>query len=216
MQYPEDGYLPEALVNYLVRLGWSHGNEEMFTVGQFLQWFDLAHVSHSAAQFNPEKLRWLNQQYLKQCPDADLAKLVAPRIERDGGKLGSGPDLSAVVALFKERSETLNELAEQAMMFYGETKPTSEQLEQSVTDEVRPALAELAVKFSESADWNADSVMASIHAVMDKHKLKLPKLAMPLRVIVFGRAQTPNLGPMLAIAGKERVIERLHQAHLPA
>jgi len=215
MQYSEDGYLPEALVNYLARLGWSHGNEEMFSVAQFVEWFDLAHVSRSAAQFNPEKLRWLNHQYLKQRSDADLAKLVAPRIESDGGKLDSGPDLSAVIALFKERSETLNQLTEQAMMFYGESKSTREQLEQCLTGEARTALAELVAIFSAIRDWNADSVMAAIHAVMEKHQLKLPEIAMPLRVIVFGRTQTPNLGPVLALAGKKRVLERL-QEHLPA
>src|SRR5712671_5422740 len=148
MQYPEDGYLPEALVNYLARLGWSHGDEEMFTIEQFLHWFDLAHISRSAAQFNPEKLRWLNHQYLRQRSDADLAKLVAPRIERAGGKLAGGPELSAVVALLKERSETLAVLAGEAMMFYVESKSTREQLEQGLTAEVRAALAELAAKFS--------------------------------------------------------------------
>jgi glutamyl-tRNA synthetase len=215
MQYAEDGCLPEALVNYLARLGWSHGDEEMFPVAQFIEWFDLAHVSHSAAQFNPEKLRWLNQQYLRRRPDAELAQLVAPRVERDGGKLAGGPELAAVVALFKERSETLNELAEQAMMFYGEARATREQLDQSLAGEVRPALAELTAKFSAIRDWHAESVMGAIQAMMDKHKLKLPKIAMPLRVIVFGRTQTPNLGPVLAVAGKKRVLERL-QEHLAA
>ena len=215
MQYEEDGHLPEALVNYLARLGWSHGDEEMFAVAQFVEWFDLAHVSRSAAQFNPEKLRWLNHQYLKQRPDGDLATLVAPRIESDGGRVDSGPSLTAVVALFKERSETLNELAEQAMMFFGEAKPAQAQLEQSVGAEVRPALAGLASKLSALGDWNADSIMDAIHAVMDRHKLKLPKIAMPLRLIVFGRAETPNLGPVLALAGKKRVLERL-QAYLAA
>src|SRR6266568_3082215 len=162
MQYAEDGYLPEALVNYLARLGWSHGDEEMFLVAQFIEWFDLAHVSRSAAQFNPEKLRWLNHQYLKQRSDADRAKL-----------------------------------------------------EQSLTAEVRAALAELAAKFSAIRDWNAEAVMAAVNAVMEKHKLKLPKIAMPLRAIVFGRTQTPNLGPVLALAGKKRVLERL-QEHLAA
>jgi glutamyl-tRNA synthetase len=211
MQYRDDGYLPEALVNYLSRLGWSHGDEEMFTVEQFVEWFDLAHISRSAAQFNPEKLRWLNHQYLRQRPDADLANLVAPRIERAGGKLSGGPELPAVVALLKERSETLEVLAAEAMMFYGEPGAARD----SVPDEVRPALGELAAKFSGIEDWNEKSVMESVHAVMDKHKLKLPKLAMPLRMIVFGRTQTPNLGPTLAVAGKKRVLERL-QAHLPA
>src|SRR5438093_1568162 len=211
MQYREDGYLPEALVNYLARLGWSHGDEEMFTLEQFLRWFDLAHISRSAAQFNPEKLRWLNHQYLRLRPDADLAELVAPRIERAGGKLAGGPELPAVVALLKERSETLEVLAGEAMMFYGEPGV----VRGSLTDELRPALAELTAAFAALGDWRAESIMNAIQAVIDKHKLKLPKLAMPLRMIVFGRAQTPNLGPMLALAGRKRVLERL-QAHLSA
>ncbi|HKC54375.1 MAG TPA: glutamate--tRNA ligase [Burkholderiales bacterium] len=211
MQYPEDGYLPEALVNYLARLGWSHGDEEMFTVGQFLQWFDLAHISRSAAQFNPEKLRWLNHQYLRQRSDAGLAELVAPRIEHAGGNLAAGPELRAVVALLKERSETLAALASEAMMFYTEPGAARD----AVTAEVRPALAEVAAAFSALGDWRAEAIMGVIQAVIDKHKLKLPKLAMPLRMIVFGRTQTPNLGPVLALAGRKRVIERL-QAHLSA
>jgi glutamyl-tRNA synthetase len=211
MQYEEDGYLPEALANYLARLGWSHGDEELFSRSQFVEWFDLAHVSRSAAQFNPEKLRWLNHQYLKRSPDADLTKLVAPRIMRDGGVLDGGPDLGAAVALLKERSETLNELADQTMMFYGTAKPTHAQLEQSELNEARPALAELAAKFSAISAWDEKAVMEAVHAVLDKHKLKLPKIAMPLRVIVFGQAQTPNLGPTLALAGKKRVLERLQE-----
>ena len=211
MQYQEDGYLPEALVNYLARLGWSHGDEEMFTVGQFLQWFDLAHITRSAAQFNPEKLRWLNHRYLRQRADADLAKLVAPRIERAGGKLAGGPELLAVVALLKERSETLAVLAAEAMMFYAEPGVARE----AVTAEVRPALAEVTAAFSALGEWRAEAIMGVIQAVIDKHKLKLPKLAMPLRMIVFGRTQTPNLGPMLALAGRKRVLDRL-QAHLSA
>jgi len=211
MQYEEDGYLPEALVNYLARLGWSHGDEEMFAVEQFLQWFDLAHISRSAAQFNPEKLRWLNHQYLRQRPDADLAEHVAPRIERAGGRLAAGPELPAVVALLKERSETLAALAGEAMMFYTEPGATRD----AVSAEVRPALAEVAAAFSALGDWRAEAIMGAIQAAIDKHKLKLPKLAMPLRMIVFGRTQTPNLGPVLALAGRKRVLERL-RAHLSA
>src|SRR2546430_8226466 len=211
MQYPEDGYLPEALVNYLARLGWSHGDEEIFTMEQFLQWFDLAHISRSPAQFNPEKLRWLNHQYLRQRPDAELAGLVAPRIERAGGKLAGGPEPARVVALLKERSETLAALAGEAMMFYVEPGAARD----AVTAEVRPALAEVTAAFSTLGEWRAESIMSAIQAVIDKHKLKLQKLAMPLRMIVFGRTQTPNLGPVLALAGRKRVLERL-QAHLSA
>ena len=211
MQYEEDGYLPEALVNYLARLGWSHGDEEMFTVEQFLEWFDLAHISRSPAQFNPEKLRWLNHQYLRQRPDAELAGLVAPRIERAGGKLAGGPEPARVVALLKERSETLAALAGEAMMFYVEPGAARD----AVTAEVRPALAEVTAAFSTLGEWRAESIMSAIQSVIDKHKLKLQKLAMPLRMIVFGRTQTPNLGPVLALAGRKRVLERL-QAHLSA
>src|SRR5205809_4254410 len=211
MQYEEDGYLPEALVNYLARLGWSHGDEEVFTVEQFLQWFDLAHISRSAAQFNPEKLRWLNHQYLRLRPDADLAEPVAPRTERAGGKLAGGPELPRVVALLKERSETLAALAAEAMMFYAEPGAARD----TVTAEVHPALVEVAAAFSALADWRAEAIMGAIQGVIDKYKLKLPKLAMPLRMIVFGRSQTPNLGPVLALAGKKRVLERL-QEHLAA
>src|SRR5690242_5711955 len=110
MQYAEDGFLPEALVNYLARLGWSHGDAEIFDARRFVEWFDLAHISRSAAQFDPGKLRWLNHQYVKQRPDAELAKLVAPRIEREGGKLDGGPPLEHAVALLKDRSETLEAL----------------------------------------------------------------------------------------------------------
>ncbi len=118
LQYRDDGYLPEALVNFLARLGWSHGDEEMFSTAQLVEWFDLEHVSRSPAQFNGEKLAWLNQQYLKAAAPERLAELVAPRIVADGGDPARGPSLVVVVKLLQERAQTLNELAERAMMFY--------------------------------------------------------------------------------------------------
>ncbi|MCS7100831.1 MAG: glutamate--tRNA ligase, partial [Burkholderiaceae bacterium] len=122
LQYEEDGFLPEALVNYLARLGWSHGDAEKFTRAQFVQWFDLAHVSRAPAQFNPDKLLWLNGEYLKEADDARLAALVAPRIEARGGHIEGAP-LPAVMALLKPRARTLNELADEAMLFYGPHAP---------------------------------------------------------------------------------------------
>jgi glutamyl-tRNA synthetase len=215
MQYEADGYLPEALVNYLARLGWSHGDEEVFSAAQFVQWFDLGHVSRSPAQFNPEKLRWLNNHYIKGRPDGDLEPLVAPRVGRDGGRLAGGPALAEVIALLKDRSQTLEEIADQAMMFYGPAHPTSEMLEANVPSDILPALRDLAASLSALAEWRQEPIMGAVHAVMERHKLKLPKIAMPLRAIVFGRTQTPNLGPVLALAGKKRVVERL-RAHLSA
>jgi glutamyl-tRNA synthetase len=215
MQYRDDGYLPEALVNYLARLGWSHGDEEIFSKAQFVEWFDLAHVSRSPAQFNTEKLRWLNHQYMTRYSDGDFAKLVEPRIRERGGELAGGPKVEAIAGLLKTRSHTIEEAAAVAMIFYGERQPDREELKRNLTDDVRRALGELAVKLSGIEYWNEKSVMESVHAVMDEHKLKLPRIAMPLRLIVFGIAQTPNLGPALEHAGKKRVLERL-QAHLSA
>src|SRR4051794_10529066 len=118
MQYRDEGYLPEALLNYLARLGWSHGDEEVFSMKQFIEWFDLAHVSRSAAQFNPEKLSWLNQQYIKSASDERLAQLVEPEVKKRGGQPGGGPPLERVVNLLKERAASIPQLADEAMLFY--------------------------------------------------------------------------------------------------
>jgi glutamyl-tRNA synthetase len=215
MQYPEDGYLPEALANYLARLGWSHGDEEIFSRAQFVEWFDLAHVNRSPAHFDPEKLRWLNQQYMARYSDEEFGELVGPRIERRGGNLAKGPRPSAIAGLLKTRSHTMEEAAAVAEIFYGELRPDPGELERNLTPDVKPALSELAARFASIGDWSEASVMAAVNAVLAERKLKLPKLAMPLRLIVFGRAQTPNLGPTLAVAGKKRVLERLRE-HLAA
>jgi glutamyl-tRNA synthetase len=215
LQYEEDGYLPEALLNYLARLGWSHGDQEIFSKAQLVEWFDLAHVSRSPAHFDPAKLRWLNHQYLKARFDTDLGEEAARRVRARGGDLEHGPAPAKAAALMKDRAETLEDLADAMMIFYIEHRATPEQLGASVTDEVRPALAQLADKLASIGDWNEASVMVAVNAVLKEHRLKLPKVAMPLRLIVFGRAQTPNLGPTLAVAGKERVLERLQKYLAP-
>jgi len=209
MQYADDGYLPEAMVNYLARLGWSHGDAELFSTQQFIDWFDLGHISRSAAQFNPEKLRWINQQYMKAADDGRLAHAVAPRIERDGGRLAGAPPLERVVALLKDRSETLADLADEAMMFYGDRHPTAELLREHLTAEVRPALAELATRFEALGDWSGEAITVAVQAVVKQYALKMPKLAVPLRVLIFGVIQTPALSPVLLLAGKDRVVGRL-------
>ena len=212
MQYPEDGYLPEAMLNYLARLGWSHGDEEVFTLEQFVEWFDLSHISHSAAQFNPEKLRWLNHHYMKARPNVDLAAQVKSRIEADGGRFDGGPELEPVVGLLKDRSETLAVLADEAMMFYGDSRAAPELLAQHVSAEVRPALIDLAVRLAGIPDWTNEGISAAIKGVLEQFKLKMPKLAIPVRVAVFGRPQTPDLVAVLCLAGRERVIARLRSA----
>jgi len=211
LQYRDDGYLPEALVNFLARLGWSHGDDEIFSKAQLVEWFDLAHVSRSPAQFNGEKLAWLNQQYLKAAAPERLAELVQPRIAADGGNVADGPPLVAVVKLLQERAQTLNELAERAMMFYGDIAPKPELLAEQVTDAVKPALHALAERFATVEPWEEAGIQSAFEGALKAHSLKMPKLAMPLRAVVFGTTQTPSLYQTLALAGRGRVLERLRR-----
>ncbi|MBK9160670.1 MAG: glutamate--tRNA ligase [Nitrosomonadales bacterium] len=208
MQYDEDGYLPEAVVNYLARLGWSHGDEEVFSVEQFCQWFDLDHITASAAQFNTEKLNWLNQHYLKQADSARLAALVRPRLEARGLTVGEAPALESVIALYKERVATLNELADAAEVFYIEVRPSQELLDAHLVPEVLPALRELAERFADVV-WEAPVLAALIKESLAKHNLKMPRLAMPLRVMLVGQTHTPSVDAVLALFPRETVLARL-------
>ena len=209
MQYAEEGYLPEALLNYLARLGWSHGDAEIFSKERFVEWFDLAHVSRSPAQFNPEKLRWLNHQYVKMRSDREFADLIRPAGEKQGVNFADGPDLERVAGLVKSRSETVLAGVSAAMPFYADYRPPAEELEASLGGQIASALVDLKRRFASIADWNDQSVMAAVTAVLNERKLKLPEIAKPLRLIVLGQTQSPNLGPTLAVLGKKRVLDRL-------
>ena len=213
MQYQEEGYLPEALLNYLARLGWSHGDEEKFSREQLVEWFDLEHISKSPARFDPEKLTWLNAQYLKECEEARLADLVAPFLEHDGCDVASGPPLPRVVALLKERASTLVELADAAVYFYRPVDPTEELLAKHLEAEVVPVMAELRQRFA-AIEWERSKINETIKSVVADHKLKLPKIAMPLRVMVAGTAQTPSIDATLELIGKPEVVSRMDR-HLP-
>ena len=211
-QYDEDGFLPEALVNYLARLGWAHGDDEVFAVEQFVEWFDLGHISRSPAQFNPEKALWLNQQYIKKAEPARLATLVAPRIQRHGGDLSRGPELAVATALLRDRATTLNELADAARaLFYSDASPAPELLAAQLTSEARAALHGLADRFAAVDPWAEQGIQSAFEGALKAHSLKMPKLAMPLRVVVFGTTQTPALYPTLAAAGRARVLERIRR-----
>jgi glutamyl-tRNA synthetase len=208
MQYPEDGYLPEALFNYLARLGWSHGDAEKFSREQFIEWFDLAHVSKSAAQFDAAKLSWLNHEYIKEADAARLAGLVAPRIERNGGRLADGPALAEVVKLLRDRATTLEHLAEAAMMFYKKIEPTKALIAEHITPEVMPALRELAGSL-ETIEWQRPKLNEAVKAVVGKFGHKMPKIAMPLRVMLLGQTQTPSIDAVLELLGRDTVLARL-------
>jgi glutamyl-tRNA synthetase len=208
MQYPEDGILPEALVNYLARLGWSHGDAEIFSAEQLIEWFDLAHISRSPSQFDPEKLKWLNHHYLKLRSDAELAAMAKPLIERDGGKPDVGPDLVCVVALLKDRAATVIELADSAMLFYREPQPREELVMQHMTSAAEPALRSLLRSFAD-IKWERAVIGDTIKKATVEFKVKMPQLAMPLRVLVTGQAQTPSVDAVLELIGRDAVIARM-------
>ncbi|NMG30891.1 glutamate--tRNA ligase [Aromatoleum evansii] len=208
MQYDDDGYLPEAVVNYLGRLGWSHGDDEIFSREQFVEWFDLDHITPSAAQFNTEKLNWLNAHYLKQADDARLAAEVARRLAHRGVDPEAGPAIEAVIALYKDRVANLNELADSVELYCVELHPAPELVAQHLTDVARPALAALKARL-EAVAWEKAALSQAIKDTMAEHGLKMPQVAIPLRVATLGVAQTPAIDAVLEVLGRERVLARM-------
>ncbi len=210
MQYAEDGYLPAAVLNYLARLGWSHGDEEVFTMQQFCQWFDLDHITPSAAQFNTEKLNWLNAHYLKQSANGLLAEEVAKRLSARGIDSNSGVDLLAVIALYKERVSTLNELADAVEFFYKQIQPSQELLDKHLTSDVIPVLKALVANLDAGA-WAQQAIHDAIQQAVTDNSLKFPKIAMPLRVMVTGGAQSPSIDAVMELMGKQEVLSRINK-----
>ena len=208
-QYRDEGFLPDAMVNYLARLGWSHGDDEIFSRAQFLQWFSLDHLGKSAAQFDEAKLRWVNAQHLKAMSGEDLASLVAQQLARRG--ISADARLPAICELFKDRCETTVALADWAAAFYADVTPAPAERAQYVTDAVRPALGDLSDQFAQIA-WDRAAIAAAIKQVLAAHQLKMPQLAMPVRVLVLGTAHTPSLDAVLALADRETVLARLRNA----
>jgi len=210
MEYPEQGYLPEAMLNYLARLGWSHGDDEIFSMQQFTEWFNLEHLTASAAQFNPEKLGWLNNHYIKQTDNERLAQLALPKLERDGARFDGAPALPTVLGLMKERVNTINELADAAMLFYRDPQPDPELLALHLTDAVRAALATFAERCA-TVEWNKAALAAMLKEVLAAHSLKMPQLAMPLRLLLTGQLQTPAIDAVLELFGRDVVLARVRK-----
>ena len=208
-QYRDEGYLPDAMVNYLARLGWSHGDDEIFSRQQFLDWFDLDHLGRSAAQFDDAKLRWVNAQHLKVSDDSQLALCVKDILSQRG--IASDDRLPAICGLFKDRCDTLCVLADWVAVFYGDVTPKADEKAQHVTEAVKPALALLVEKLS-VCDWDKAAISSVIKEVLTAQGLKMPQLAMPVRVLVMGTAQTPSLDAVLALCEKQKVLERLKNA----
>lgn len=206
--YEEMGYLPEAMLNYLARLGWSHGDDELFTREQLVAWFDGEHLSKSPAQWDAAKLAWVNAQYMKHADDARLAGLAAGQLRRKGLVVEDGQVSPAMPALFKERCTTTVDLADWLAMYFGPVAASEEDRAHHLTEAVKPALAALAARLAEVA-WEKTAINQAIKDTIHEHGLKMPQLAIPVRVLVCGRAQTPSVDAVLSLFDRATVIERL-------
>jgi glutamyl-tRNA synthetase len=216
MQYAEEGYLPEALMNYLVRLGWAHGDQEVFSRDEMIEHFDLRDVNHSASTFNPEKLLWLNQQYLKSLEADDIAWRLRYYLEQAGIDPATGPHLADLVKAQRERSTTLVDLVESSRFLFGDfaewdEKAVRKHLGSAATaplEAVRAALADL----PDADGWNAESIHAAITRVAEAQELKMGKVAQPVRVAVSGTSVSPPIDVTLEMLGRERTLYRLDRA----
>lgn len=213
MQYREDGYLPEALLNYLVRLGWSHGDQEIFSTQEMCELFDLGHVNKSAAAFNTEKLMWLNQHYQKTLPATDVAQALIPQLEAHGLDVTNGPDVTLLVEQQAERCKTLVEMAEKSLYFYQSDITYDEKAQRKfLKPETVAGLQTLLDKYSALESWDGETLHQILKDTAEELDIKLGKLAQPLRVAVTGNTVSPPMDATLALIGRERVLARLQTA----
>ncbi|HCU66532.1 MAG TPA: glutamate--tRNA ligase [Rheinheimera sp.] len=213
MQYRDNGYLPQALLNYLVRLGWSHGDQEIFSLDELVEIFDLSACNRAPSAFNTEKLQWLNQHYIRTLPAAEVAKHLAWHIHEQKLDISKGPSLEQLIAVQGERVKTLKELVEVSRYFY---EDFSDFEENAAKKHLRPVAAEplqaVAQHLAALSDWNAETVHAAINAAAESLGLGMGKVGMPLRVAVTGGGNSPSLDVTLALIGKERSLARIEQA----
>ncbi|MES2184898.1 MAG: glutamate--tRNA ligase [Pseudomonadota bacterium] len=205
-QYRDEGFLPDAMVNYLARLGWSHGDDEIFSRAQFLEWFNLDHLGRSAAQFDEAKLRWVNAQHLKALADETLAALVAEQLLKRG--IAADDRLARICALFKDRCDTTVALADWAAKFYADVSISDEDSAVHLTAAIQPAIDTLAGKL-EGCEWTKPAIAAAIKETLAAHGLKMPQLAMPVRVLAMGTAHTPSVDAVLELLDREILMARL-------
>ena len=213
LQYRDDGYLPEAVVNYLARLGWAHGDAEIFSRREFVDWFDLAHLSSAPGRFDPEKLKWVNHEHIKHLPADELGRRLIPFLERAGLDVAAGPAPASVAELLRDRMATLAEMADAAHYFYADPTHATNvpaKFAEVMTDPVRSALPELLAAL-ESAEWSREAIGAAIKLVAAKCGLKTSQLMMAARAVVTGELQTPPIDAVLALLGRQLTIDRLRR-----
>ena len=208
MQYAEEGYLPEAMINFLARLGWGHGDDEIFTREELTRWFDLSGINPAPSRFNADKLKWLNHEHLKRAESGRLGTLLSAQLARHGVAVAGGANPAAVAELLRERVPTLAEMAEESIYFYRAIHPSSELKAQHLGAAARPAIEALLARFAD-VDWTRSALGSAIKEAATKHGLKLPQVMMPLRVLVAGQPSTPAVDAVLEILGREETCRRL-------
>ncbi len=212
MQYREDGYLPEALLNYLVRLGWSHGDQEVFSLDELIALFDISNVNRAASAFDPQKLLWLNQHYLKHSDPAHVAHQLSWHMGRLGLDPTQGPELSEVVVALRERAKTLVEMAQASMIFYQDITGYDTKAATQLTPAILETLNDLHAQLQALTPWTTESLHALVSAVAEAHQLALGKLAQPLRAAVTGKTASPPIDVTLQLLGRERTLQRIGRA----
>ncbi|NKB76228.1 MAG: glutamate--tRNA ligase [Gammaproteobacteria bacterium] len=213
LEYREIGILPEALLNYLIRLGWSHGDQEIFDQDEMIELFDISDINKSAASFDMEKLLWLNQHYIKAADQQRLAKVLAKRLNKRGIGLCGGPEANEVVEVLRDRVQTLEEMVDGALYLY---QDFDEYDENAAKKHLRPVASDLLASLSEKLaaidEWEADAINQSIEDLMAEKDVKLGKIAQPLRVAISGASATPPIDVTMKLVGKERALERISRA----
>ena len=208
LQYRDDGYLPEAVVNYLARLGWAHGDDEIFTREELVDWFDLAGLSSAPGRFDPDKLKWVNHEHMKRLGEDELGQRLVPYLVGAGLDPAAGPAPAPVAMLLRDRVATLAEMADAAHYFYTTPHPAEEAIAEQVNPGNIAALVELHSTF-ESVPWMREPIGAALKATAAKHGLKPPQVMMPLRFLVCGTKETPAIDAVLALLGREKTRARL-------
>jgi len=215
MAYRETGYLPEALVNYLVRLGWSYGDQEIFSKEELIEYFSFDNVGKASAVFNPEKLLWLNQQYIINKPSDELASLVIPFLKNIGLETAGGDMawLARAVDTLKERSKTLVEMAESLRYYIAEEIEYDEKARKKfLTEESRGMLVELVDGLSAMEGFSEEEIEALFRSIVERHSVKLGKLAQPVRVALTGVTASPGIFEVIDVLGREKTLRRLRRA----
>lgn len=215
LEYRAQGILPEALLNYLVRLGWSHGDTEIFSIDEMIKLFDVHAINSAASAINPEKLIWLNQHYLKTMPAEKVAKALVWHLEKLGVDLTKGPSLEAIVIAQRERCKTLVEMAEKSQfLFQDEVNIDSDLIKKHFNHEVFHALSQIVTALKALSVWEAPDINQVIKTSVETLGMKLGLIAQPIRIAVTGSTVSPSIDITLSLLGKARSLQRLEDALL--